>query len=119
MEIKPKRHVTTRSKEEKQRLFEQWEVSGKTKSEFCNEIGIPLGTFTHWVKKKYDEPKKSRTNILPLKIISKSQHSSDSTDEKMGIEIFLGTHTKICINLPIKNLISFIQELSYATSAIR
>jgi hypothetical protein len=37
----------------------------------------------------------------------------------MGIEIFLGTHTKICINLPIKNLISFIQELSYATSAIR
>ena len=119
MEIKPKRHVTTRSKEEKQRLLEQWENSGNTKSEFCTALGIPVGTFTHWVKKKHEDPKKSHTNILPLKIISKSQHSSNSTDEKMGIEVFLGTHTKICFHLPIKNLISFIEELSYATSAIR
>ena len=100
MEIKPKRHVTTRSKEENNDCSKQWEVSGKTKSEFCNELGIPLETFTHWVKKKYDEPKKSRTNILPLKIISKSQHSSDLADEKMGIEIFLGTNTKSALTYP-------------------
>ena len=105
-----------RLKEEKQKLCDQWKVSGKSKTQFCKEIGLPLGTFAHWCKQVYP-PLKKNSDILPVKIINKHPVSQEDT-EKTKIIVSMG-NTTISFKLTIKNLVPFIQELSHAVTTIR
>ena len=119
MNLQTKRKVTIRTREEKQALCEQWKASGKTKSYFCKENNIPLASFFPWCNKLWPELKESAPNILPVKIINKNASISNTQVEQTDVELLLGTNTTIRFKLPIKNLVTFIQELSHAVATIR
>ena len=88
MEIKTKRKTRTWSWEKKKGLCEQWKVSGKTKSTFCKEHTIALGTFNHWCNKLQSSSKE--LNILSIKIINKASRDLEAEVDKSEIELVLG-----------------------------
>jgi hypothetical protein len=119
MEVKSKRKVTVRTWEEKKILCEQWKNSGKTKREFCKDNNIPIASFFPWCDKLWPETKKEKTDLLPVKIINKNQTISNAEILQTDIELIFGEGPKIRFKLPIKNLVTFIQELSHAVTTIR
>lgn len=119
MEIEKKRKAKQRSWEEKKLLCEQWKASGKSKQEFCKENDIPIASFFPWCNKLWPKLKKQEINLSPVKIVNKSSRSSDSQLTQTEIELHLGSGSIIRFKLPIKNLVTFIQELSHAVATIR
>jgi hypothetical protein len=117
MEKDIKRKVT-RTLEEKKALCEEWKASGKTKSNFCKEKNIPLATFFPWCK-KFTDTKKEVPNILPVKIINKAQVLAKAAIDQTEIELHLGSSTVVRFKLPMKEIVTFIQELSHAVATIR
>ena len=106
-----------KSKEERQILCEEWKKSGKSKIEFCKEINIPLGTFTHWCKKLWPSAKK-RAAMVPVKIVNNHLTFAENKVEDTEVRLEI-RNTNVCFKLPIKNLVTFIQKLSHAVTAIR
>ena len=45
--MKKTRHI----EEEMKALYANWQRSGLTKKAYCQEIGIPHGTFFYWIKR--------------------------------------------------------------------
>ena len=52
----------TRTRQEKQKLIEQWQQSGKTKKAFCYEHQINYATFISWIHPK----KKKKKSVKDL-----------------------------------------------------
>lgn len=77
----------TRTRQEKQKLIEQWQESGTTKKAFCNEHQINYATFISWIhpKKKRQKPVKdieTSSGFIPVHI-----HKSNGTifaEAKLG-----------------------------------
>jgi hypothetical protein len=118
MEIELKRKIK-RTWEEREALCEQWKSSGKTKREFCRENDIPIASFFSWCSKLSLKPKKPVVNLLPIKLINTSPVETEKVTQT-EIELNLGEGGAIIrFKLPIKNLVTFIQELSHAITTIR
>jgi hypothetical protein len=114
-----KRKVTIRTLEEKKALCEEWKTSGKTKREFCKENNIPIASFFPWCNKLLAESKKQEANLFPVKIINKPSISSNEPVTQTEIEISFENGLAVHFTLPIKELVTFIQELSHAITTIR
>lgn len=119
MEVKTKRKVTVRTWEEKKAICERWKASGRTKHEFCKDNDIPIASFFPWCNKLWPEAKTQETDLLPVKIINKSQSLPNEELPQTDIELIFEEGPKIRFKLPIKNLVTFIQELSHAVTTIR
>lgn len=118
MEVELKRKVTKRSCEERKALCEEWKASGKSKREFCRENNIPIASFFPWCNKFLRGSGEQEINMVPLKII---KQAPDMEPKKLEIELELaieGGH-KLRFKLPIKQLVTLIQELSHAVTTIR
>lgn len=104
--------------EEKQKLCEQWKISGKTKSQFCKEHGIALATFYGWCTNFLPSSKKEKTNLLPIKIVNEKKIVKRD-DIETTLEIKITSQMLVCLRLPVKNVVGFIQELANAVAIIR
>lgn len=62
--------------EEKINQVSQWQMSGKGKSIYCKEVGIPYTTFRHWLDKYHgnqgqlpsQKPKQSQPSFLSIQL---------------------------------------------------
>jgi hypothetical protein len=66
-----------RSRQEKERLIEQWRESGKTKKSFCAELQLNYQTFIGWVnpkkkRKRFSGVLEDSPGFIPVQI----QHES-------------------------------------------
>lgn len=118
MEVKLKRKVTKRSNEERKALCEQWKVSGKSKREFCKENNIPIASFFPWCVKFLTESGKQETNMVPVKMITQPA-GMETQKLDTELELTIGGDHKLRFKLPIRQLVTFIQELSHAVTTIR
>jgi len=58
-----------RSKQEIERLLQEWKKSGKSVKAFCTDLQISEGTFYHW-KEKYLKIRTSpKTGFAPVEIV--------------------------------------------------
>jgi len=56
----------TRTRQEKQKLIDQWQESGTTKKAYCNEHQINYATFISWIHPK----KKRRKSVKDMEATS-------------------------------------------------
>ena len=55
-----------RTREQKEEIIRQWQQSGKSRKEFCQEIGITYNSLVGWCKQLKD--KKTSTGFTEVKI---------------------------------------------------
>lgn len=109
---KPKKSFSI---EEKRNYWIAWKKSGINQSEFCKANGISRSAFYQWSQVFKEEG--SEVGFSPL-VIDK-QLSVNSTDIiQLNIAF---THSSLQLNLAIPEcrLVSFIQEISHATTIVR
>ena len=110
--------VKRRSQEEKRALCESWRISGKKISAFCKEQGFSTSTFHGWLNKlSIREPKIKKMHLKP--VIVKDNFLKVNGMEQTLIEVVLPNQVILRLKLSLKELIPFIQELSYAAAIIR
>lgn len=118
MDSMQKRKTVIRTWETKKALCEEWKASGKTKTDFCREKNIGLSTFYSWCNQLWPEQKKERL-FLPLQVKKMPSIESTKAQDQTDVELILSNGNLLRFKLPIKNLITFIQELMHATATVR
>jgi transposase-like protein len=114
-QVKHRTHPKIYTREEKQRYCLEWKKSGKSKTEFCELVGLPKSTFYSWC---YRFKQKIPSDTLFSPVALKTSPNLES-EKLMQLEICLPNQTKLSISIQKNSLISFIQELSNATTIVR
>lgn len=93
---------TTRSKEEKEAIYLEWQSSGLSKKEFCIQRSLNYQTFIWWFcSKKRKQENSGNTKFVPLVI--------ESTQQSLQIEIQLSGSRKVLLSgVPTADLIQAI-----------
>ena len=112
----PRQRPNIYTQEEKRNLYLQWERSGQSKAKFCQSRGITKSAFYSWCHRYKPQDASSAPDFSPITL---KACSSSNTENMVHLEICLANQTKILIPLQKSDVVSFIQELSHATSAIR
>lgn len=105
-----------RTQEGKKALYEEWKGSGKSKAQFCKEQKLCLSAFYNW--QNHLSPSNKRSNLSPIKVIPQ-EIAEELRLEQTQVEIIMPTNIIVRVKLPAKNLVNFIQEISYAITIIR
>jgi len=100
--------------EEKRNYCKEWEESGMTQAAFCKVSGISKSALYQWNKnfKKED----SGFGFSPL--VLEKQPSIKQTDA-IQLSISLPNQMQLGISMSEDRLVSFIQEIYYATAVVR
>ena len=107
----PKRHF---SLEEKRNYYVAWKKSELNTTEFCKTHGISKSALYQWNK----EFTKEDTNIDFAPLVLKNQPRSTETD-MIQLHFDFHNHIQLSVRIPEHRLVSFIHEVSYATTVIR
>lgn len=106
--------------EEKKNICEEWKSSGKSRSQFCKDHGLGLSTFHAWCAKLWPKTKNKNVNLSPVVIVNKKPiKQKEAFPEQTMVEVKLSCEAIIRFELPIKQLATLIQEISYANTIIR
>ena len=111
--------IKKRTNEDKKVICEQWKVSGKSKSQFCRELGIPLPTFCAWCDKVWLPTKKKNQHFSPLHLVNKPVIKLEEKNDLTLIEISLPSQSVISFKLSIQNLVTFVREMCHAIATVR
>src|SRR5690348_15526883 len=104
----PKRKPLTA---EQKALCEQWKASGIKREEFCKKHGVPASTFYGWCNKLWPTKKFEKSSFVPIiPLIKRPNHISV---EQSTLEISLPSQILVKISLPLRDIVTFIQELSH------
>lgn len=106
------------SDKEKRNYYQAWERSGQSKVEFSDSIGVARSTFYQWCN-KFKTEQTSAPTFSPVTIKRASPQEGNIVEPPVKLEICLPNQTTLCLSMQRVNLISFIQELSHATSTVR
>jgi transposase-like protein len=100
--------------EEKRNYCKEWEKSGMTQTVFCKARGISKSALYQWNKnfKKED----NGFDFSPL--VLEKRPSIKQTDA-IQLNISLPNQMQLGISMPEDRLVSFIQEIYYATAVVR
>jgi transposase-like protein len=103
------------SLEERNNYCMTWEKSELNQIDFCKAHGISRSAFYRWLKEfKKDD---NDVGFSPLMIKEKTPVSSS---ELIQLNIsFANHHMQLSLAMPEHRLVSFIQEIGYATTIIR
>jgi len=104
------------SQEEKRHYCLQWERSGQSKAAFCQSQQITKSAFYAWYHQFKQSNPIEETIFSPVTLKAASTIASENI---MQLEICLPNQTKILFPIQKSHVISFIQELCHATTAIR
>lgn len=102
------------SVEEKRNYCVKWKKSGMNQLDFSKANGISKAELYQW-NKKFEQENNKRTGFSPITLKDNRQ------EEESGIiqlNIDCPNHLRLSISIPEYRLITFIQEIGYATSAI-
>lgn len=93
-----------------------WEKSGKSRVAFCKAHGIPPSTFQGW----YDQYRKDRSNdTLFSPLVPEPVAPAMKESHNVECEIRFPNETQLFISLPENALVSIIQGICHAATAIR
>lgn len=111
-----KRNRREFSLEEKQRLFEQWKVSGLNKNQFCKQHDLVLSTFSKWcrqfmIPKANDKLKNYWTPVL-LK-------ANEGTREEVTVEVAMPNQMTMRFRIKLSSLNTLLKELYHAPPIVR
>lgn len=107
----PKRNF---SLEEKRNYYIAWEKSEMTKDAFCKANGVSKSALYQWIK----EFKKENNCIGFSPLVLDKQPPIKQTDT-IQLNICFPNQMQLTVTIPEHRLVSFIQEISYATTVIR
>lgn len=102
------------SLEEKRNYCETWKKSGAGAKDFCKANGISSSAFYQWNREFKEENPIS--DFSPL-ILEKSPAVNQA--DKIHVSVQFPNQLLLNMELPENHLISFIQELGYATAVVR
>ena len=108
---RPKRNL---SLQEKRNYCMAWEKSGINQIDFCKANGISKSALYQWSK----EFKKEDKNVGFSPLVSEKPSVIKQTD-RIQLNICFLNQIQLSIAMPEHRLVSFIQELGYATAVIR
>lgn len=92
-----------------------WEKSGMNKSVFCKANGLPPSVFYCW----YNQFKKCLFDESSFSLVTVKAKSSTASQAMIPFELRLPNQAQLYITLSQRGLVSFIQELCHAVTAIR
>jgi len=101
--------------DEKRNIILEWERSGQSKAAFCQSLGITKSAFYSWCH-QFKQRAPSDTVFSPVTLKATPTLTSENV---MRLEICLPNQTKVLIPLQKSSVVSFIQELSHAATAIQ
>lgn len=102
---------------DKKAMCEQWKASGKTKSQFCKEQGIPLQTFWAWCDRLWPCPKK-QSQLAKVIVVDKKNTAKEELN-LTTVEMILPNQAIIRFKLPNQEIAMFVQEMCHANSIVR
>lgn len=98
-----------RTKEEIQKLIENWRISKLSQSEFCRQEGLCIQSFCGWVKQyKVNSKVKSPLSFVPMKI---SQCHQTGENQYIEIKFAKGLQCRFAMNSNIKQIAQITKEL--------
>lgn len=102
------------SSEVKRNYCMAWEKSGMNQIAFCKANGISKSALYKWIKgfKKED-------NVSGFSLLVSQKQSSLKQVDLIQLNICFLNQIQLSIAMPEHRLVSFIQELGYATAVIR
>lgn len=105
--------------EEKRNLYNAWGKAELNTTDFCKAHGISKSAFYKWSKEFIKED--DGLDFSPLSIIGKELSLEPEKAEGMLQLTVAFTHSnmQIMLEIPEYRLTTFIQEIGYATTAIR
>lgn len=106
-----KRHF---SLEEKRSYYIEWKKSELKTTDFCKTHGISKSALYQWNK----EFTKEDTDVDFAPLVLKNQPLPKQTD-MVQLNFDFPNHMQLSIQIPEHRLVSFIHEVSYATTAVR
>jgi hypothetical protein len=101
------------SLDDKRRLSELWQASGLSKHKFCEQNDLVLSALTRWCNKFLGQEETKNINWAPVVASNKSNDSVEL------IEVLLPNKIILRVPLDLSYLKTLLQELYYATTAIR
>jgi transposase-like protein len=111
------------SLDEKRNYCMAWKRSTMSQDHFCKTNGISKSALYNWVKafKKNKEDKENNDHDHDLAFSPAALENPSSLKQAGGIELRLCFQNQMQLNItmPEHRLVSFIQEMSYATAIIR
>ena len=111
----PRQRSKNFTQKEKRDYYLQWERSGQSKAAFCQSVGLTKSAFYSWLH-QFKQRIPSDTVFSPVTLKADPMMASENI---MQLEICLPNQTKVLISVQKSNVISFIQELCHATTALR
>jgi transposase-like protein len=114
--VPKKRNRREFSLEEKQKLFEQWKVSGLNKNQFCKQHDLVLSAFSKWcrqfmIPKANDKLKNYWTPVL-LK-------ANEATKEEVTVEVAMPNQMTMRFRIKLSSLNGLLKELYHAPPIVR
>ena len=101
--------------EEKHDVCLAWERSGQAKAVFCDSVGIAKSTFYKW----YSQFKTQGNSESKFSPVTLKPSNTVEAEAPLKLETCLPNQTILSISMQKPSLISFIQELSNATTIVR
>lgn len=103
------------SAEEQRNYCIAWEKSELNRSDFCKAHGISRSTLYQWTK----EFKKEDNDLGFSPLIIEKKPPAKPTDMIQLNIVFTNNHMQLSIAMPEHRLVSFVQEIGYATTVVR
>src|SRR5579863_8716533 len=101
------------SMEEKKNYCTAWKKSGMNQFDFCKMNGISKSALYKW-NKEFEKENKG-IDFSPI-VVKDKLHEEQAGVIQLNIEC--PNHIRLSISIPEYRLISFIQEIGYATSTV-
>lgn len=103
--------------DEKQKLYQQWKLSGVNKNQFCKQNDLVASAFSKWCRKFSSNETISTTQSNWVPVISKNEISELPKSPTL-IEIKISNPTKIIIFLFMLSLVLVLKEMFHAIKVI-
>lgn len=101
--------------EEKRNYYIAWKKSGLGATNFCKTYGISRSALHQWNKHFNEE--ENDVGFLPL--TAKQNAPVEQQLTIIQLYIYFANDLKLAIEMPEHRLVSFIQEIGYATAIVR
>lgn len=111
---KPKKF---RSEKEKRFYYDTWKASGLSKHEFCQQHGLPEGTFYAWCH-HFDKVMLSVNDASAFSPVSVLDNG-DCAAEAIPVDVTLNNGIRLRLSFREDRLMDFLQELCHASATLR